>query len=137
MRTEKALILIRLMVGAVFLSEDIQKFLFPDALGAGRFAKIGIPGPEVLGSFVGCVEIVCGGMILLGLLTRWAAVPLVAVIGTAIATTKIPMLIKEGFWKAAHESRTDWSMLLGLLFLIIAGAGPWSLDGRASKGGKR
>jgi len=41
-----ALILIRLLVGAVFLSEGIQKFLFPGELGVGRFIKIGIPMPE-------------------------------------------------------------------------------------------
>lgn len=136
MRNEKAIILIRLMVGAVFLSEGIQKFLFPEALGIGRFVKIGIPAPEILAPFVGCVEIACGILLLLGLFTRLAAVPLLGVIGTAIATTKVPMLLKEGFWKAAHESRTDWAMLLGLLFLVLSGSGPWSLDARRGKGKK-
>ena len=56
-------ILIRLMVGLVFLSEGIQKFLF--------------------------------------------------------VSTKVPMLLQKGFWTAAHESRTDYSMLMGLLFLIV------------------
>lgn len=133
MRTEKALILIRVAVGSIFLSEGIQKFLFPQALGVGRFLKIGIPAAEWLAPFVGTVEIVCGTLLLLGLFTRLAAVPLLAVIGTAIVTTKVPMLLKEGFWKAAHESRTDWSMLLGLAFLIFSGAGPWSLDGLRSR----
>ena len=55
-------ILIRLMVGAVFLSEGVQKFLFPDQLGVGRFLKIGLPVPELLGPFVGTCEIVCGGL---------------------------------------------------------------------------
>lgn len=120
--------LIRLSTGAVFLSEGIQKFLFPDTIGAGRFLKIGIPAPEIMGPFVGVVEIVCGSLLLLGLLTRLAAVPLIGVMLVAISTTKIPMLLKDGFWKMAHESRTDFAMLLGCAFLLLVGAGRWSID---------
>ena len=121
-------ILIRLMVGAVFLSEGIQKFLFSDQLGAGRFLKIGLPMPELLGPFVGTFEIVCGSLVLLGLMTRLAVMPLLIIMAVALATTKWPMLGEQGFWYMAHESRTDWSMSLGSLFLLIAGAGRWSLD---------
>jgi len=128
----RATVLIRLIVGAVFLSEGIQKFLFPAALGVGRFAKIGLPSPEVLGPFVGAVEITCGTLVLLGLLTRVAAVPLLAVMSVALATTKWPILVNQGFWAAAHEARTDWSMFLGALFLLIVGAGPWSVDAALS-----
>ena len=123
-------ILVRLVVGCVFLSEGIQKFLYPDALGVGRFAKIGIPAPQVLAPFVGVVEIVCGGLVLIGLLTRLAAVPLIIDMLVAIATTKVPMLMKSGFWAMAHEARVDFSMLLGAVFLLIAGAGAVSLDAR-------
>jgi len=127
-----AVILIRLMVGAVFVSEGIQKFLFPADVGAGRFAKIGIPSPEIVAPFVGCFEIACGTLILFGLLTRVAVIPLIVVMLTAIATTKIPILLNDGFWKMAHEARTDWSMLLGLIFLLIMGAGRSSFDGMLS-----
>jgi len=123
-----AVILVRLMVGAVFLSEGIQKFLFAAELGVGRFTKIGIPAPELLAPFVGTCEIACGLLVLLGLLTRFAAVPLIAVMLVAIATTKIPMLMSKGFWAMAHEARIDWSMLLGASYLLIVGAGAWSLD---------
>lgn len=123
-----AVVLIRLAIGSVFLSEGIQKFLFPDQLGAGRFAKIGIPSPDLLGPFVGSIEIVCGVLVLLGLLTRLAAVPLITIMLVAIASTKIPILLERGFWAMAHEARTDFSMLLGSIFLLIAGAGPASLD---------
>jgi putative oxidoreductase len=126
--TPAAVILIRLMVGAVFLSEGIQKFLFSAEVGAGRFANIGIPAPDVTAPIVGGVEIACGTLVLLGLFTRLAAVPLIVIMITAIATTKAPILHDEGFWKMAHEARTDWSMLLGCVFLLIAGAGPWSID---------
>ena len=84
----KTIIIIRLMVGAVFLSEGIQKFLFPAIRGAGRFEKIGLPSPEFLGAFVGTFEIVCGTLILLGLLTRLASVLTLVIMLVAIVTTK-------------------------------------------------
>src|SRR3989442_14893582 len=128
-----AVILIRVMVGWVFLSEGIQKFLFPAALGTGRFAKIGIPAPQFFGPFVGVVEIVCGALLIGGLLTRLASIPLLIDILVAIATTKIPMLLKAGFWAMMHEARTDYCMLLGLIFLLIVGSGTLSLDARLSR----
>jgi uncharacterized membrane protein YphA (DoxX/SURF4 family) len=123
-----ATILIRLMVGWVFMSEGIQKFLFPDALGVGRFIKIGIPSPQFFAPFVGVTEIVCGALLIVGLLTRLAAIPLLIDILVAIATTKVPMLAKAGFWATIHEARTDFCMLLGLTFLLIVGSVTLSLD---------
>ncbi len=67
---------------------------------------------------------------MIGLFTRLAAVPLLAVISVAIATTKIPMIAKNGMWAMLHEARTDFSMLLGLVFLLITGAGTLSVDAR-------
>jgi uncharacterized membrane protein YphA (DoxX/SURF4 family) len=124
----KTTILIRLMVGAVFLSEGIQKFMFPEIRGAGRFAKIGLPSPEFLGSFVGSFEVVCGALLLIGLLTRFASILLIIIMLVAIATTKADVLAEKGFWEMLHGSRTDWAMLLGSIFLLIKGGGFWSLD---------
>lgn len=139
----KATILIRLLVGTVFLSEGIQKFLYPTALGVGRFSTIGIPAPEIMAPFVGIVEIAGGVLLIVGLLTRLAALALAIDISVAIVSTKIPILLGSdlgpfhlqklnhyGFWSMAHEARTDWSMLLGALCLLIVGAGPWSADAR-------
>jgi uncharacterized membrane protein YphA (DoxX/SURF4 family) len=128
-----AVLLIRLMVGLVFLSEGIQKFLFPDLVGAGRFAKIGFPAPELTAGFVAVFEVVCGSLITLGLVTRLAVIPTITIMVFAIASTKIPVLQAEGFWKMAHEARTDWSMLLGSLFLLIVGPGRLSLDSLFAK----
>lgn len=122
--------LVRVMVGWVFLSEGIQKFLYPVALGVGRFEKIGIPAPYFSAPFVGVVEIVCGLLLIVGLLTRLAAIPLLIDISVAIATTKVPMLSKTGFWGAMHEARTDFCMFLGLVFLIAVGSGWLSFDAR-------
>jgi len=142
----RSAILIRLMVGAVFLSEGIQKFLYPAARGPGRFEKIGLPAPEFLGYMVGTFEVVCGAMILIGLLTRLAAVPTTVIMIVAIVSTKVPIFLNHefwgfqlrelstyGFWSMAHEARTDFSMLLGSLFLIIVGGGAWSLDAILSR----
>ena len=132
-----AVILVRLMVGAVFLSEGVQKFLFPAEVGAGRFAKIGLPSPEIVAPFVGCFEIVCGVLVLVGLFTSLAVVPLIIIMLTAIATTKYPILWEQGFWKMAHEARTDWAMLLGSLFLLIVGAGSISIDAALTRDERR
>ena len=135
-------ILVRLLVGlVVFLPEGIQKLAFPDILGAGRFANIGIPYPELMGPFVGAVEIVCGTLVILGLFTRLAAIPLIVIMIVAIISTKVPILLGQdfwifhlpklphyGFWPMMHEARADLDMLLGALYLLIEGAGAWSLD---------
>jgi putative oxidoreductase len=148
-RAPASTILIRVMVGAVFLSEGIQKFLHPATRGAGRFVKIGIPFPEVMGPFVGGVEIVCGALVLAGLVTRLAVVPLIINMLVAIVSTKLPILLGHGFWgfslqslppygffSMAHEARTDFAMLLGSLFLLLVGAGPWALDRRLARQGE-
>jgi putative oxidoreductase len=128
-----AILLVRIMVGWVFLSEGIQKFLFPESLGVGRFAKIGIPIPQYSAPFVGIVEIACGLLLIFGLFTVLATIPLLVDIVVAIATTKIPMLLKQGFWPAMHEARTDFCMLLGLIAIALFGAGEFSLDFRRRK----
>lgn len=125
-----AALLLRILVGWVFLTEGIQKFLFPAALGVGRFTKIGIPWPHVTAPFVGVVEIACGMLLMIGLVTRFAAIPLLIDISVAIATTKIPMLLHQGFWPAMHEGRTDFCMALGLIAILCIGPGRLSCDTR-------
>ncbi|HEV3208285.1 MAG TPA: DoxX family protein [Terriglobales bacterium] len=127
-RASWGILLVRILVGWVFLSEGIQKFLFSQARGAGRFVKIGIPFPQYTAPFVGVVEIVFGVLLIVGLFTSLAAIPLLIDIVVAIATTKIPMLLKQGFWSAMHEARTDFCMLLGLIAIMLFGAGRFSLD---------
>jgi putative oxidoreductase len=124
----KTTLLIRLMVGLIFLSEGIQKFLFPAQRGAGRFEDIGLPAPEFFGYFVGAFEALCGFLIIIGFATRLAAIPLIIIMSTAILTTKVGTFADQGFWEGMHASRNDWSMLMGSLFLLIAGGGKWSID---------
>jgi putative oxidoreductase len=131
-----AALLLRILVGWVFLTEGIQKFLFTEALGYGRFAKIGIPWPHITAPFVGVVEIACGMLLMVGLVTRFAAIPLLIDIAVAIATTKIPMLLHQGFWPAMHEGRTDFCMLLGLIAILCIGPGRISCDAKRFFGGE-
>jgi len=140
-------ILVRLLVGlVVFFPEGIQKLAFPDVLGVGRFANIGMPYPDLMGPFVGGVETICGALIVLGLLTRLAAIPLIAIMIVAIASTKVPILLgydfwifhvpklsRYGFWSMLHEAHADFCMLLGSLYLLIEGGGKWSLDALLSR----
>jgi putative oxidoreductase len=139
----RLVVLVRLMVGIVFFTEGIQKFLYPADLGAGRFAKIGIPWPDVMGPAVGVAEIICGALVLAGLLTRPAAAILLVDISVALVTTKLPILLghplgpftlaklpRYGFLAAMHEARTDLCMWLGCVFLIRAGAGAFSAQRR-------
>jgi putative oxidoreductase len=126
-------ILIRLLVGVVFLSEGLQKLLMPVTNGTGRFAKIGIPHPMFFGPFTGGTEIVCSILLIIGLFTRLASAPLLIIIIVAIYTTKVPIFIEKGFWAAAHEGRADYCMFVGLIFLLIYGAGKYSVDSNFRK----
>src|SRR3989339_229368 len=123
-------ILIRLIVGLIFLSEGIQKLLFPELVGTGRFEKIGFSDPAFWAYFTATFEIICGALVLLGLWIRLAVIPLLIIMITALVTTKFPILAEKGFWSMAHEYRTDFAMTLLLIFLLIYGAGKWSIDTR-------
>jgi len=126
-------LLIRVIVGLIFLSEGIQKFLFPELVGAGRFEKIGFENPEFWALFVATFEVVCGFFVLIGFLTRLASIPLLIIMITALITTKIPILLNKGFWQMAHEYRTDFAMTMLLIFLIVFGAGSFSADKKLLK----
>jgi uncharacterized membrane protein YphA (DoxX/SURF4 family) len=117
----------------VFLSEGIQKFLFPDELGVGRFAKIGFVHPGFWALLTGSFEIGCGFLLIIGLITKWASLPLLFIMGVAFVTTKWPELINKGFWVFAHDYRADFSMTLTLIAILLSGAGYWSLDRKREK----
>jgi putative oxidoreductase len=123
-----ATLVVQLLAGLVFFAEGIKKFVFPADWGVGRIEKIGIIYPGLIAPFVGVVEIVCGLLLILGLLTRLAALLLLIDISVAILTTKVPILMHKGFWPAEAEARADYSMFMSSLFLLIVGAGAVSLD---------
>jgi len=126
------MILIRTIVGLVFLIEGILKFVRPDELGIGRFSQIGLPLPHLIAPFVGCVEIVGGCALILNFYAGDAALLLLAVILTALITTKLPILLGRplgpfslaklthyGWLSFLHEARTDLCMLFGAVAVAI------------------
>lgn len=121
---------IRLTVGLIFLSEGIQKFLYPEQLGSGRFEKFGFMNPTFWATFTAMFEVICAILILIGFCTRLAAIPLLIIMIVAFIVTKYPILINAGFWAFAHEYRTDFAMTLLLIFLLIFGSGKFSIDYR-------
>ena len=127
-RAPAAVLLIRLAVGGVFLFEGIQKFLFPMEMGPGLFAKLGIPAPGLLAPLAGLIEVVCGALLIVGFLTRLATIPLIITMLIAIISLGGRIYKASGFWAMAHETRTDYAMLLACLFLLAVGAGPISID---------
>jgi uncharacterized membrane protein YphA (DoxX/SURF4 family) len=130
----RAIVFIRLAVGLIFLTQGILKYIDPN-MGVNRFTKIGFSHPYFTAHFVGTFEIICGCLVLIGLFTRGAGVPLLVVICTAIVTTKIPELSRtnQGFWFMVSDARADFAMLMSLLFLLRAGAGALSLDAGFSR----
>jgi uncharacterized membrane protein YphA (DoxX/SURF4 family) len=110
-------VLISGIVGLIFLSEGIQKFLFPETLGAGRFARIGIPYASITVIAVAICEIIFGILLTLRIRIKISVIPLMIIIIGALYYTKYPMLRKEGFWTTAHETRTDLLMFVSLVYL--------------------
>jgi len=129
-------ILVRLVVGLIFLTEGIQKFLFPELLGTGRFLKIGFSNPAFWANFTGIFEIVCSIFVLIGLFSRLASIPLFIIMITAFVTTKWPLLMDKGIWVMAHEYRTDFALTLLLIYLFFYGSGAGSVDSLIMKESK-
>lgn len=135
----RAILLIRLMAGAVFLWEGILKFVYSNQ-GVGRFTKLGFPAPNFTATADGYFEIIGGLLLLTGLLTRFIAIPFIIEMIVAMASTKIPLYLgtsplplppvppQIGFWAVLHEIRSEYAQLLNCAFLAIVGPGPWSID---------
>lgn len=126
-----SIVLIRIAVGLIFFTQGILKYTDP-RMGVERFARIGFPHPYFTAHFTGTFEIVCGALVLAGLWTRAAALSLLIVISTAIATTKIPELYRaqQGFWFMVSDARTDFAMFCSLIFLIAMGGGKLSFGAK-------
>ena len=135
----KSTLLLRLMAGGVFFWEGLLKFVYVNQ-GVGRFTKLGIPFPHFTATFIGCLEIVGGLLLLSGLLTRAIAIPFIAEMIVAILSTKISLYLgtsplplppappQIGFWAVLHEIRSDYAQILTVIFLLVNGPGKWSLD---------
>jgi uncharacterized membrane protein YphA (DoxX/SURF4 family) len=132
MRRNLPMLLIRVVVGLVFVVEGILKFIRPDELGWGRFTTIGIPYPHILAPLVGGFEIAGGLAIAVGVFAGDAALVLLVVMVTALVTTKVPILLgrtlgpfslmklaQYGVLSFLHEARVDLCMIFGLTAVAI------------------
>jgi putative oxidoreductase len=135
----RATLLLRLMAGGVFLSEGVLKFVYTNQ-GVGRFTKLGLPFPHQTATFIGCLEIIGGLLLIAGLFTRVVAIPFILEMVVAILATKVSLYLGTsplplppspptlGFWAVMHETRSDYAQILTAIFLLVAGPGRWSLD---------
>jgi putative oxidoreductase len=126
--SDSKIIFIRVIVGLIFISEGIQKYLVMTMLGQEFFSEIGFKNPMFWAYFTGAFEMSCGLLILVGLLTRLASVPLLIIMIVAFIKTKLPLLLTRGFLTFAHEYRIDFSLTILLILLMIYGGGKWSYD---------
>lgn len=125
---DRKMIIIRLIVGLIFISEGILKYKQAQWLGPGRFTDIGFNNPFFWAYFTGAVEIFFGTFVLTGFLTRLASIPLFIVMLTAFFKTKLPLIENRGIWTFLHEYTTDFALTLLIVLLFINGSGSLSFD---------
>jgi putative oxidoreductase len=114
---------VRITVGVVFMGTGWTK-LHNLPLITKNFTALGIPAPEILTPFVSGVEFVGGLLLLLGLLTRFASVPLMIVMVVAIVSAKRGEIDSLETFLGFEEV----SYFVMFAWLAIAGPGPVSLD---------
>ena len=122
------IIFVRLITGLIFISEGIQKYLIVTIFGPVFFKEIGFANPMFWVYFTGTFEILCGIMVLLGLFTRLASIPLLIIMIIAFIITKLPLFSTKGLWTLLHEYSIDFSLTMLLFMLLIYGGGKWSVD---------
>lgn len=122
------LFLVRIAVGLIFILAAVRKFTEPEEMGPGRFEGLGFAWPEFWAYWVGFWELLGGVLVLIGLLTRAAAIPLAVTMVFAIWLTKVPRFGEEELVLILHASRLDFAMLLCALFLMFAGGGRFAVD---------
>lgn len=142
-----AVMLVRLAVGFTFMVAGSSK-LRDLSSTSGFFEGIGFPAPAELAAMVGTFELLGGLLVLVGLFTRIAVLPLIAIMVMAILSTKVPTLVGGPFGPFAAPrgpntglsafltaSRLDFSMLMTTIFLLITGAGQASVDAKLTQRG--
>ena len=125
---DNKIIYLRSIVGLIFITEGILKYLYLEVYGPSFFNEIGFRYAFFWAYFTGAFEISCGFLVIIGLFTRIASIPLLIIMIIALITTKLPLLANRGFWTFAHECRLEFSLTVLLVLLIIYGGGKWSAD---------
>ncbi len=130
-KNDLAIIFIRIFVGGIFILEGTHKLFTP--AGVAKFTDIGFSNPEFVSAFASSFEIICGILVLIGFFTRYATIPLIIIMITAIFTTKIPQFDTKPVFDVLHATRLDFALLLSGVFLLLSGGGKYSVDIEKSK----
>src|SRR5262245_33003286 len=113
----------RLTIGIVFVQSGWGKLHSLDKV-VGFFTQLGLPAPEFQARLVACTEFVCGALMLLGLLTRLATIPLIITMVVALLTA-----LKGDIHELSDLfGQSEYLYIVLLLWLGVYGAGPISLD---------
>ena len=116
-RNAYVLFALRLLVALVFLWHGVPK-AFNIEMAMAKFEGFGLPG--ILGPVIGWLEVVAGGLLLVGLWTQWMSLLLAAIMVGALVTVQIPGGVTAGLER-------DLLMLVGLIVLVVQGPGAWSI----------
>jgi putative oxidoreductase len=116
-------LLARIVTGVVFTHSGWGKLHNLDPV-TQFFASLGIPHPELQAPFVASIELGCGALVLAGLATRLAAIPLVGTMAVALATA----LASEITDANALFGLSEFLYIALLLQLVLGGAGALSID---------
>ena len=115
--------LARLTLGVVFLGTGWGKLHGLDKV-TDFFTELGIPAPGFNALLASSAEFICGALLLVGLLTRLASIPLIVTMIVAILTAKHPDLHGLGTLLGFEE----WTYIVLAAWIALAGPGPFSLD---------
>jgi putative oxidoreductase len=116
-------LLSRVVIGVVFTQSGWGKLHNLEQV-TRFFASLGVPHPELQAPFVASVELGCGALVLAGLATRLAAIPLIGTMVVALATALRSDITDTG----ALFGLSEFLYIVLLVQLAVGGAGPLSLD---------
>jgi putative oxidoreductase len=133
---------LRLIVGYGFMAHGVAKLMRGPEVFVHTLTGLGVPAPELMAWLTIWGELLCGLAVLLGLFVSLAAIPMTIILLVAIFTVHLPFgfssikLVSVGptgprFGPPGYE--TDLLYLAGLAALVMAGPGPWALDGLLAK----
>ncbi|MGH9778682.1 MAG: DoxX family protein [Candidatus Acidiferrales bacterium] len=136
-QASNAAVAIRILLGLLFLSTGVMKFVVPDLRAAfsGQLIAAGIPFPSLNMSVVPAAEIGVGVFFLLGFLSRLAS--LSAIVMMAVATYVHLVVDDPALFPLQPEEPIVPIIVIALcLYLLWIGSGSWSLDLRAYPSGR-
>ena len=113
----------RLTIGGIFIQTGWGKLHHLDKV-IQFFTSLGIPAPQIQAPFVSGIELGCGSLVLIGLFTRVASVPLIGTMVVAILTAKM----KDVADLSDFLSLSEYLFIVLLVWLIVKGAGALSVD---------